>query len=82
MEFYALDKISEDTLPINPVKYKRTFNQLEVWRSQVKRPITIVILLSSWSNFPMSEKVKVESNNLKLYQGPLGLTISSKSISR
>ena len=84
IECYALDEITEETVPIHPDKYEKMCNQLNVRPGQVKRPVKVDILLSSRSNYLMSERVLAEAGGLKLYQGPLGLTISgsSKSSSR
>ena len=76
---YVLDEITEETIPINPDKYKKMCSQLRIRPGQVKRPVKIDILLSSRNNFLMSERVRAESGGLKLYQGPLGLTISGAS---
>ena len=76
---YALDEITEETTPIHPQKYEKMCTQLKIRPGQVRRPVKIDILLSSRSNFLMSEKVKAEAGGLKLYQGPLGLTISGSS---
>lgn len=79
IECYALDEITEEIAPINSLKYGKMCSQLNIRPGQVKRPVKIDILLSSRSNFLMSEKVRAEAGGLKLYQGPLGLTISGSS---
>ena len=54
-------------------------DRLQVSPSKVRRPAAIDMLLSSKSNYLMSDQVLAVSGGLKLYRGPLGMTISGNT---
>ena len=57
-----------------PIRDKKLCKNFNVSPSQVKRPTTIDLLLSSKSNYLMSDEVYKSHEGIKLYGGPLGKT--------
>ena len=79
VQCYGIKSISEVSRVPNPEVYEKICERLRVAPSKVKRPASIDVLLSARSNFLMSDKVMAVSDGLKLYKGPLGLTISGNT---
>ena len=76
---YALEKITEDSQPINSEIYRKICKKVKVDPGRVPRPVTIDVLLSTRSNYLMSNKVRAEAGSLQLYAGLLGETVSGTS---
>ena len=74
LECYGLKNIASDAILPDVESYKLLCKNFNVSTSQVKRPTTIDLLLSSKSNYLMSDKVYKSYNGIKLYGGPLGKT--------
>ena len=72
LECYGLKNIASDSVLPDVESYKLLCKNFNVSTSQVKRPTTIDLLLSSKSNYLMSDKVYKSYDGIKLYGGPLG----------
>ena len=79
VQCYGIKSISEVSHVPSPEVYKEICERLQVAPSKVKRPASIDVLLSARSNYLMSDRVLAVSDGLKLYEGPLGLTISGNT---
>ena len=79
VECYGLENITEKHTPLDPDMYAAICGELEVSPDEVQRPESIDMLLSARSGHLMSDNVIKESNGLKLFQGPLGKTISGNA---
>ena len=80
VQCYGIKSISEVSHVPSPEVYKEICERLQVAPSKVKRPASIDMLLSARSNYLMSDRVLAVSDGLKLYEGPLGLTISGSPV--
>ena len=76
---YGLPRITKPCTPLDPRVYSNICKELGVDAGEMKRPENIDILLSSRSNHLMSDEVLGTSSGLKLYSGPLGMTISGNT---
>ncbi len=76
---YSLEKITEDSQPINPEIYHKICKKVKVDPGRVPRPVTIDVLLSTRNNYLMSNKMRVKAGTLQLYSGLLGETVSGTS---
>ena len=74
LECYGLKNIASDSVLPDVESYKLLCKNFNVSPSQVKRPTTIDLLLSSKSNYLMSDDVYKSHEGIKLYGGPLGKT--------
>ena len=79
VQCYGIKSISEVSHVPSPEVYREICERLQVAPSKVKRPASIDVLLSARSNYLMSDRVLAVSDGLKLYKGPLGLTISGNT---
>ena len=79
IECYGLQRITEKCAPLDPNMYSNICEELGVDAGEVRRPENIDLLLSSRSNYLMSDEVLSTSGGLKLYSGPLGKTISGNA---
>ena len=79
IECYGLDEITKDPSPPDPTEYRLICESLGVKPTNVQRPKKIDMLLSAKSNHLMSDHVIKTHNGLKLYSGPLGMTISGNT---
>ena len=75
IECYGLEKISSDQIDLSQDKsYMDLCRKFGVSPEEVCRPLKIDLLLSSRSNYLMSDSVIKNIDGVKLYSGPLGKT--------
>ena len=79
VECYGLNEITKESTPSNLEKYNTICKALGVKPKNVQRPRQIDMLLSAKSNYLMSDNVLRSHKGLKLYSGPLGMTISGNT---
>ena len=78
IECYSLPEITADSKPIDKKNYREICKKLSVDPGSVKRPQKIDILLSARSTHLMSDSCKGVFGGLRLYNGPLGKTITGQ----
>ena len=76
LDCYGLDKISSEVELPDENSYANLCHKLGVHPEEVRRPKKIDLLISQREAHLMSDDVKSQVNKIKLYDGPLGQTIS------
>ena len=80
IECYGLKDIASDAILPDKASYNKLCGKFNVKPTHVQRPIRIDLLLSTKSNYLMSDSVMKVKDGMKLYTGPLGKTFAGSDV--